>query len=46
MLTGSKFNSEPNRHGHAAVMDNMESGNVIVLFSQHEEDRVRELDEL
>lgn len=46
MLTGGEFNSEPNRHGHASVMEDMKSGNVIVLFSQHEKDRVCELGEL
>lgn len=46
MLTGGKFNSEPDGHGHAPVMDDMENGNVIVLFSQHKEDCVRKLGEL
>lgn len=46
MLTGCEFNSEPNGHGHDAVMDNVQSANVIVLFSQHEKDRICELYEL
>jgi hypothetical protein len=46
MLTGNKFNSKPDGDRHAAVMNNMESTNVIVLFSQHKEDCVYELDEL
>jgi hypothetical protein len=46
IFTGSKFNSEPHRHGHDAVMNNMEGSNMIVLFSQHEEKRICEFDEL
>jgi hypothetical protein len=46
MLTGSEFNSEPGGYRHDTVMNNVESANMIVLFPQHEEDCVRELDKL
>jgi len=46
MLTRSEFNSKPSGHRHDAMMNNVESADVIVLFPQHKENCVRELDKL
>lgn len=35
--TWSELNTEPHRHGHAAVMDHMESCYLARLLAQHEE---------
>lgn len=45
-LTGSEFNSKPDRYRHDSVMDDMESGNVIVLLPQHEKNCIRKLGKL
>jgi len=46
MLTRSEFNSKPGGHRHDAVMNNVKSADVIVLFPQHKENCVCKLDKL
>jgi hypothetical protein len=36
--TWGEFDAEPDRHGHAPVVDNMQRRYVPVLFPQHEEE--------
>lgn len=38
LLTGCKFNSKPDTHGHNAMVDNVEGGDVAILFSQDEKE--------
>lgn len=46
ILTWSKLEPEPDRHGHDAVVDHVQRGHVLVLLAQYKEQSVRELREL
>jgi len=37
VATWGELNAEPDRHGHAAVMDDVQRGNLASLLAQHEE---------
>lgn len=38
LLTWSKFDSEPNTHGHNAVVDHVQLGNVLIFLAKNEEE--------
>ena len=46
VTTGNEFHPPPNSGWHDSVVDDVQGGDLIVLFAQHEEESVHELGEL
>lgn len=44
--TWRELQAEPDRHGHDAMVNDVQRGHVFILLAQHKEQRVRELREL
>ena len=40
------LNSTPREYWHGRVMNNMEQGQLVVLLTEHKEERVHEVDKL
>lgn len=45
MSAGNKLGAPPNTEGQKSVMDHVQSGDVLVLFTSHKEQGVGKLDE-
>lgn len=46
LRTWCKLETHPDREGHAAMVNDVKCGDVLVLLAQNEEERVKELGEL